>query len=159
MKKTEKIAVAIATMVVGVLLVAMRDSFIGIVMSVAGIALLALGIFDFFNRLIPPGVIKCVTGILIIICGWLLVEAVLYIVSALLLIGGILLLYDKLKKGTRCEGMALAILEYVTPAICIVMGLLFLFHQLLPLTVVFVVGGMITLAEGGFLLLNAFSQD
>ena len=102
MKRSEKITVAIVTMVVGVLLIAMRDSFIGIIMSVAGVALIALGILDVFNRLIPPAVVKGVAGALIIICGWVLVEAVLYIVAALLLISGILLLYDKIKKGVRC---------------------------------------------------------
>ncbi|MBE7077860.1 MAG: hypothetical protein E7377_04060 [Clostridiales bacterium] len=159
MKRSEKITVAIVTMVVGVLLIAMRDSFIGIIMSVAGVALIALGILDVFNRLIPPAVVKGVAGALIIICGWVLVEAVLYIVAALLLISGILLLYDKIKKGVRCDNLLFTVLEYVTPAVFILIGFLFLFHQAMSLTIVFIVGGVFTVAEGGVLLLNAFSQE
>jgi len=158
-KRSEKITVAIVTMVVGVLLIAMRDSFIGIIMSVAGVALIALGILDVFNRLIPPAVVKGVAGALIIICGWVLVEAVLYIVAALLLISGILLLYDKIKKGVRCDNLLFTVLEYVTPAVFILIGFLFLFHQAMSLTIVFIVGGVFTVAEGGVLLLNAFSQE
>lgn len=159
MKKSEKIAVAVVTMVVGVLLIAMRDNFIGIIMSVAGVALIALGILDVFNRLIPPAVVKGVAGALIIVCGWVLVEAVLYIVAALLLISGILLLYDKIKKGVHCNNLLFTVLEYVTPAVFILIGVLFLFHQAMSLTIVFIVGGVFTVAEGGVLLLNAFSQE
>ena len=159
MKKSEKIAVAIVTMIVGVLLIALRDSFIGILMTVAGIALIALGVFDLFNRLIPPAVVKTVTGIIIIVCGWALVEAVLYIVAALLLIFGILLLYDKIKKHRGCDKFWFMLLDYVTPSVLILVGILFLCHQAMTLTVVFVVGGIFTIAEGCVLLFEAFSQD
>ena len=93
MKKTERIIAAILTMVVGILLIAMQDKFIGILMSIAGACLIVLGVVDICHRYVPPAVIKIVSGILIIVCGWALVEAVLYIVSAMLLIAGILVLY------------------------------------------------------------------
>ena len=146
-------------MVVGVLLIAMRDSFIGILMTVAGVSLIALGILDIINKMIPPAVIKCVVGVLIVLCGWLLVEAVLYIMAAGLLICGILLLYDKFKKRTRCESVLYTVLEYLTPSLLIAIGILFLFHQGLSLTIVFTVSGVLVLTVGGTVLLDAFSQD
>ena len=77
MKKSEKITAAILTMVVGVLLIAMQDNFIGLLMSIAGVCLIVLGVVDIFHHFIPPAVVKIVSGILIIVCGWVLVEAVL----------------------------------------------------------------------------------
>ena len=52
MKKSEKITAAILTMVVGVLLIAMQDNFIGLLMSIAGVCLIVLGVVDIFHHFI-----------------------------------------------------------------------------------------------------------
>lgn len=159
MKKTEKIIAAILTMAVGILLIAMQDKFIGLLMSIAGTCLIVLGVVDLFHRYVPPAVIKMVAGALIIICGWVLVEAVLYIVSAMLLIAGILLLYDKIKKRVRCDTMFKTVLEYALPSIFIVIGGVLLFHQAFAMEIIFVITGILTLFDGGILLLEAFEEE
>ena len=159
MKKTEKIISAVLTMVVGILLIAMQDKFIGILMSIAGACLVVLGIVDLFHRCVPPAVIKIISGIVIIVCGWVLVEAVLYIVAAMLLIAGTLLLYDKIKKRVRCETLLKTVLEYVLPSVFIVIGCLLLCHQAFALEITFVVTGILTLIEGSILLVEAFESE
>jgi hypothetical protein len=159
MKKTEKIIAAILTMAVGILLIAMQDKFIGLLMSIAGTCLIVLGVVDLFHRYVPPAVIKMVAGALIIICGWVLVEAVLYIVSAMLLIAGILLLYDKIKKRVRCDTMFKTVLEYALPSVFIVIGGVLLFHQAFAMEIIFVITGILTLFDGGILLLEAFEEE
>ena len=159
MKKTEKIIAAVLTMVVGVLLIAMQDKFIGVLMSIAGACLIVLGLVDLFHRYVSPAVVKIVSGILIIVCGWVLVEAVLYIVSAMLLIAGILLLYDKIKKRTRCDTLFKTVVGYALPSLFILIGGLLLCHQAFALELVFVVTGILTLIEGGILLIEAFENE
>ena len=159
MKKTEKIIAAVLTMVVGILLIAMQDKFIGILMSIAGACLIVLGVVDIFHRYVPPAVIKIVSGILIIVCGWVLVEAVLYIVSAMLLIAGILLLYDKIKKRMRCDTWLRTVLDYSLPLVFVVIGGLLLFHQVFALEIIFVVMGCLTFIEGGILLMEVFENE
>ncbi len=159
MKKSEKIIAAVLTMVVGVLLIALKDNFIGILMSVAGICLIVLGVMDLINNEVPPAVVKLVVGVLIIVCGWVLVEAVLYIVAALLLISGILLLYDLIKKKTVCDNIWHTVLEYAVPGIFILIGVLLLFQQALALDFIFVVNGLLAVIEGGVLLFNALNGD
>lgn len=156
MKKSEKILAAILTMVIGILLIAMQGDFIGILMTIAGVCLIVLGVIDIFSRALPSAVVKIVSGVLVIVCGWTLVEAVLYIVSAVLLIAGILLLCDKLKKKARCAVIWHTLLEYASPIACILIGGLFLLHQTLAIELVFVLGGILALLEGGILLANAF---
>ena len=159
MKKTEQIIAAVLTMVVGILLIAMQDKFIGLLMSIAGACLIVLGLVDLFHRYVPPAVIKIVSGILIIVCGWVLVEAVLYIVSAMLLIAGILLLYDKIKKRVHCDTLFRTVVEYALPSVFIIIGCLLLCHQAFALEIIFVITGIFTLIEGGILLVEAFDNE
>ncbi len=159
MKKTERIIAAVLTMVVGILLIAMQDKFIGILMSIAGACLIVLGVVDICHRYVPPAVIKIVSGILIIVCGWALVEAVLYIVSAMLLIAGILVLYDKIKKRVHCDTLFRTVLEYALPSVFILIGCLLLFHQTVALEIIFVLTGILTLIEGAILLVEAFENE
>ena len=159
MKKSEKITAAILTMVVGVLLIAMQDNFIGLLMTIAGVCLIVLGVVDIFHRFIPPAVIKIVSGILIIVCGWVLVEAVLYVIAAMLLIAGVLLLYDKIRKRVVCDSLFKTILEYALPSVFILIGIFLLFHQAVALEIIFVVTGILTLVEGAILLIEAFDEE
>ena len=159
MKKSEKIITAVLTMIFGILLMVMQDNFIGILMTIAGIALIVLGVVDIFQHFVPPAVIKIVSGILLIVCGWVLVEAILYVISALLLIAGILLLYDKIRHRVWCDVFWQTVLEYALPSVCILIGGLLLFHQAFAVEIIFILSGILTLIEGGILLAEAFYED
>ena len=159
MKKSERIITAILTMIFGILLMVMQDNFIGLLMTIAGLTLIVLGIVDIFQRFIPPAVVKIVSGILIIVCGWVLVEAVLYVISALLLIAGILLLYDKIRKRLFCETLWQTILEYALPSMCVLIGGLLLFHQAFAIEIIFIISGLLTLLEGTLLLVEALEIE
>ena len=159
MKKSEKIIAAILIMAVGVLLVLMKDNFIGILMSVIGLGFIVFGVVDVIEHAIPPAVIKIVGGLLIIICGWLVVEAVLYVLAACLLVCGILLLYDRLKHRIGCNSWVYTACIYAVPSICILIGTLLLFHQSLTLSFILVACGILTLLEGGIMLFNIFTED
>ena len=159
MKRTEKIISAALTIALGILLIVLRGQIISILMTVLGISLIAFGVLDLWTKLIPPAVVKLVGGGVIILCGWVIVEAVLYVVAALLLVAGILLLYEKIKSKARCHTLFYTLCEYAAPALCIVIGTLLLFNQGNTVNWVFVVSGIFTSVEGGLLLVNAFSGD
>ena len=159
MKKTEKIIAAVLTMVVGVLLIVMKDNFIGVLMSVIGLGLIVFGIVDAIEGAIPPAVVKMVGGLLVIICGWLVVEAVLYLLAAIILICGILLLYDKIKRKDCGNVWWNTALMYAPSTISIAIGFLLLFHKNLTTAFIFVSCGMLALVIGGILLFNVFSEE
>ena len=159
MKKSEKIIAAVLTMVVGVLLIALKGKFIGVIAVVAGVSLIVLGIVDIFGSGIPPAVIKIVVGALIIVCGFAVVRAVVYVICAALLIAGVLLLYDKLKNGLRCMEIPQKICEIAMPSVCILIGVLLLFHNIKLMNMIFVICGILSLIEGGLILFNAFGEE
>lgn len=155
MKQSEKIISAIATIAFGIVLIILRATFIEVLMTVAGIVLIALGVMDALRQAIPPAVFKIVVGLIVIICGWTIVEAVLYIVAAVLLIAGALLLYDKLKNKIYCTSFLFTILEYAKPAILLLMGVLLLFNQTGLIDFIFIASGVLTILEGGIIIADA----
>ncbi len=159
MKRSQRIILSVALMALGVMFMILQDDFIGILMTVAGSALLILGAVDIARRLFPPAIVKMVAGLLFIICGWAIVEAVLYIVSGVLLVFGALYLYDKIKRHCRFGSVWQAILEYATPAICVTIGILLLFHNAAIVGFVCIVSGILTVLEGGILLFCAFTEE
>ncbi len=159
MKKTEKIIAALLTIALGVLLIVLRGKLVSILMTVFGVGLIAFGITDLFNRLFPPAVVKLVVGLVVILCGWVIVGAVLYVIAALLIIAGILLLYEKIRYH-ECNGPLLFTLcEYAVPAVFLVIGTLLLFNRGNTANWVFILSGAFTVVEGGLLLVGSFSAD
>ncbi len=159
MKKSEKIVLALATVCMGVLLIALRGRFVSILMTVLGLGLIAFAVLDFVNKIVVTAVIKLVAGMVIIVCGWTIVGAVLYIVAGLLLIAGILLLYENFRKQICHDSLYRTITQYAVPSLFIVIGILFLFNQGNTVSWIFIVGGCVTIVEGGLLLVNALSED
>lgn len=159
MRKTERIIAAVCTVAFGILLIVLKDNFIGILMTVAGLCLIALGVADFVNKLVPPAIIKTVVGAFVIFCGWAVVEAVLYILAAALLIFGILLLYDKIKHKITCANALDVAIEYALPVLCIAVGVLLLFHGGSAANFIFVLSGLLTVLIGAVLVLDAISRD
>ncbi|MBQ7924511.1 MAG: hypothetical protein IJ329_04315 [Clostridia bacterium] len=159
MRKTEKFIVAALTVVLGVLLIAFQEDVVKIAMSAIGLLLIALGVLDFFNKTLALAVVKAVTGLVVILFGIFAVRAVLYLLAGILLIAGILLLYEKWKSRVRCDSLFQKIFAYALPAICILIGILLLFNGNNTVTWVFVVSGIFVVIEGSLLLVDAIVGD
>ena len=97
-------------------------------------------------------------GVVIILCGWLIVAAVLYLLAAVLLITGILMLYEQIKKGV-CKELWKTVCSYAVPVVFILIGLLLMFNQGNTVNWVFVISGIFTVIEGGLFLVNSIIDD
>ncbi len=159
MKKTEKLVAALATIALGVLLIILKGGIISILMTVLGVGAIVFGVIDLFGKNFPHAVVKIVCGVVIIICGWVIVSAVLYVLAGLLLIAGILLIYEKIRSGKKGETLLKTIIEYALPVLCIVIGILLMFNQNNTVDLVFIFGGILTVIEGGLLLVSAVAED
>ncbi len=157
MKKTERMLSAVLTMVVGVLLIVMKDNFIGVLASVIGMGLISFGIMDIVNGNLPIGIIKISCGVLVIICGWLIVSAVLYILALLTLTAGGWLFYEKIKNRV-CGFWLYLLCEYAPSVLCMAIGLLLLFHAIISTGFLFITCGLLALSCGGVLLFVCLNE-
>lgn len=158
MKISEKWIASILTILLGVMFIVMKSGVIGITMTVLGTVLIVLGLIDLLQREIPTAVVKLVIGVLIIVFGWTIASAVIYIVAALVLIYGILLLYQLLKMRKKGSCLLDTLLGYAVPVLFIVIGLLLFFNQGGTLDWVFIVAGVFTVIDGGLMLIEAINK-
>jgi uncharacterized membrane protein HdeD (DUF308 family) len=155
MGKTEKILSSIFTIALGVLLIVMKGEMISVFMTVLGIALIVLGIIELLQKCVTPAVIKIVFGGLIIFFGWTIVTAVVYIIAAMILIVGILSLYDCIRFKLRSLSDEELVRTLLTPVVCILIGLTLFFNQW---DWIFVLAGILTVLEGGVILWNVLCE-
>ena len=146
-KKSEQLIQAILTIALGVLFMVFKSDIIGIAMTVLGVALIISAVVDLVHKQVAPCVIKAVVGVVIIVFGWTLMNAALYIMAALLLIYGILLLYQTIKDKERVEN-ADKILRFVKPILYIVISVCLLFNQGGTIAWVFILSGIFFIVEG-----------
>ena len=86
-------------------------------------------------------------------------RTLIVVLAAILLIVGILILYDKLKRRIYCRDLVHTVLEYAVPSLFILIGIMFLFHQEKTIDFIFIISGILTIAEGGVLLANALWKE
>ena len=152
MKNKEKFLSAFFTIALGILLIVMKQDLISVFMTVLGLSLIILGGLDFFTEDMTGAVIKWVIGVLIIVFGWTIASAVVYIVAAGLLILGILGLYDLLRVKNVCARGFDFLRAYALPVGCIVIGLILFFNRW---DWIFVLAGICTVIEGALLFMDA----
>ena len=95
MKTSQKVVAAALTIALGVLLIVLKSGLVNLVLVGLGVMLIVLGILNIVDKLVPLGVTKIVIGALVALFGGLFWKVMLYIVAALLLLYGILQLYDR----------------------------------------------------------------
>lgn len=159
MKKTEKIVVAIISILAGVLLAVLRTKFLGVLTAVAGVVFILFSVVDLARKNIPVFVIKAIGGVLLIVCACTVIRALIYVIASLLIVLGSLSIYDKIKNGTHCETLFLRVCEIVAACICFLIGILLMFHTEKSLNVILIFCGGLTTLFGSLVLLNALAEE
>ena len=160
MEKTNKYISAVVMMVIGLLLIILKDGIIGILLTALGVALIVMGILDAVQRKdVTRCVIKCVIGAVIILGGWVFVAVMLYILGALLVIVGVLWIIKLVQRHTKGANLIGTITAYLVPALYILIGVCLFFNQSAFVNVVFIIVGVIVLVDGIIQLVNAIKED
>ncbi len=155
MKKTEKLIAAIVTVGLGILLIVLEGRTVQVLTSIFGVLLLALGILDLVSKDYRLGAIKCVLGCLIIIFGYVILSAVLYLIAILLIGVAVWWFCELWRTGClRWNGWA-ALLQYAQPILLAAVGVFLLFHGAENMEWVFIVSGILTVIEGSLLFVSA----
>ena len=159
MRKSEKIIAALLIVALGILLIVLKDNFIGIVMTIAGVGLILFGVADIFEGEIPLAAVKIISGIFVVGCGWTVVSALLYVIAVALLVFGVILLYRRIKDREWNCTLLDNVCNYAAPVICILIGGLLLFHNCKAVTAILIACGVLTVIEGAILLFDAFRES
>ena len=130
--------------VIGLLLCILQGGSLGILMTVIGVLLIAMGIMDAVkNDDIVKGIAEMVVGVVVIVCGWLIADIVLLLFGIFLVLKGGFEIYKNYKKGfkalipaiiTVLIGILLIIAKWTLMDImCVVAGVIFIINAVLTL--------------------------
>ncbi len=152
-KETEWI-IAIVTVVLGVLFMALKGQVISIALTVLGAMLILLAVKDFIQKFWIAGAIKAGIGLMIIVAGWLFVSIALYGFAILLCVYGCADFYRELKDPIVGEPFGRKLVRFIKPVLTILVGVCFFFHQGATVDVVFLIAGIVLAVDGVLMLVS-----
>ena len=146
------------TILLGILFLILQDKVITVAMTILGVVLIVLAVLDLLDHQTFPAIVKAVFGVVVLVFGWAITTAALYILAAVLLIWGIYELYAKLRVHLKGNSVWLTVMLYIAPILNILLGLLLLFNQNGTVAWVFIVTGVLLIVDGVMLLCSAFRK-
>ena len=157
-EKTKQLIGAILSIVVGILCILLQNRILGALMTGIGVLLIVSGVLDLIIvKNVISFVVKAVIGAAIILLGWLAVTVVLYIIAVLMVIYGILGILQVLSNPLASVG--LKILALFRPILNLVVGICLFFNQGGTMAWVFIVVGILLVADGILSMAAALSEE
>lgn len=145
MKYNNRIS-AILLIVLGILCIALRASAVSIAMTLLGAFLLIGGIQNVIRGLRSHGIAGIASGAFVILFGWLVVNLALYVLGAILIAHGVIVIVNAGKIATRGTGALFR--TYARPAASVIAGILLIANPGGAVGWMFIVVGILLIAEG-----------
>ncbi len=139
-KKNSELFSSVLYLIVGLLLIIFRSQTIGWAMTIAGIVFIVSGILDLIKKNWTGGGVSLVIGIAILVLGWVAAAIVLLVLGILIAIKGIVALINVCKKDKKNA------LDFVFPALTVVVGLMLAFGN--GLDVMIIIVGVLLMIDG-----------
>lgn len=145
--KNSNAILAVALIAVGVIFCALRSEFVSVLLSVVGTLVVLLGIFDLIEKRWTIGGVKMAVGIIVIVCGWLLIDVSLLMLGIVLCIYAIYSLISQISLFKRAKiNDKVFILLY--PIVQFVLGILLIVARWYMLDAIFIVLGILLILYG-----------
>lgn len=138
---------AIALIVIGILFCCFRSGMLNVLFTIVGAVLIVLGAYDLFRKNWVMGAIELAFGIVIIVCGWTVLEITLLVLGIIFIIYGI---YNLIVTAGKIKNFknANAWLALVKPLLLIIFGILLVVAKWVIADWIFIVIGVIAIIDG-----------
>lgn len=134
-----------SAILLGILFIVLQASVLDIVIKVFAAILVVMGILELVRLHVLAAIVKAALGVVVFLFGWKMMVVALYIVGALLILHGVLGLFDLLRKR---RGKIFVIFGLLSSAFCILAGVLLLFYNGLTLSWLFIAAGIALIVNG-----------
>lgn len=148
MNQKENIISALGSILLGILLIAMKGKVITAAITILAIFVILGAVADFMAGLANIGIMKAVAGVCILVFGWLFAALAFYILAAGIIVMGLLQIASikktmpvNLTAGERFQ-------EYFKPGLMVVAGACLLFNQSGTIAWAFIVTGILLIVNG-----------
>ena len=158
MHKQEGILSAALSILLGILLIVMKNSVISIAITVCGVVLLISAVMEFIAGMVHSGIIKAVVGVCVLVFGWMFVNLALYILAAAIIIMGLMQIVNIHKYAPVNQSGAEKVVSYLQPAAAVIAGACLLFNQGGTVSWLFVFAGVLLIVQGAVELLDCMKR-
>lgn len=135
---------------IGVLLVVLRDRTLGWAMTIAGALFLVFGVLELLKNNWTGGAVSLIIGLSIIIFGWVLTEIVILVFGILIALKGVVALIDELRRFKQNA------VDIILAVLTIVIGLLLAFGELLSIMIA--IAGVMLMFKGIIKLISSATK-
>ncbi len=140
---------AIALIVLGILFCIFRAGMINVLLTIVGVVLIGLGVYDIVKKKYIPAVIEIILGIAVIVCGWLILEIALLVLGIGLVLYSVYEIVMIVKNFNKKNWMAL-----IKPIIMLVIGIFLIVARWVMVDWIFIVIGVVLIINGVLALLG-----
>lgn len=152
MKISNKFITAVSAVVTGFMFIVMKGEVINLAFAVFGTAFIVMGILDIVKSYAKSGAVKIICGIIAVVFGCFFVSISLYALSAVIIVYCLKNLVLSLKTDGYPMSTVQTLRTYAMPIIGLIAGVCLLFNQGGTVAWVFVLTGILFLAEGIIML-------
>lgn len=140
---------AIALIVMGILFCIFRAGMINVLLTIVGVVLIALGIYDIVKKLYVNAAIEIILGIAVIVCGWTILDIALLVLGIGLTIYAIYQIIMVAKNFKKAGWLAL-----IKPIITLIVGIFLIIAKWLLVDWIFIVIGVVLIINGVMALIK-----
>lgn len=148
-----QIVLAVALILIGVLFCALRTTMLNVLLTLVGVVLIALGIYDLVRKKYVKGALEIAAGIVIIICGWTIVEITLLILGIVFIAYAVYSIIESAPKIKSSKGVN-KVLAILNPILLLVFGILLVVSYWALGDVICIIIGVVAIVDGISLLIR-----
>ncbi len=159
MRRKEDIVSALFSMLIGIMLIVLRNQVVSIAMTVFGAIVLVSAVMDLINKQFNMAIVKAVLGICIIAFGWVFDNVALYLLAAVIIVLGLLRIVNMHKFFTETTTGKQKLFAYLRPIVTVIAGACLMFSQGGLVVWVVIATGVLLVAEGLLDVASALQKD
>ncbi len=134
---------AIALIVLGILFCIFRAGMLNILLTIVGVVLIALGIYDVVKKLYLNATIEVILGIAVIVCGWTILDIALLVLGIGLTVYSVYQIFMVVKDFKKKGWMA-----FIKPVITLIVGIFLIVAKWVLVDWIFIVIGVVLIING-----------
>lgn len=155
--KNSQLFTAIALILIGILFCAFRTGLLNVLLTIVGAVLIALGIYELFRKDYVKGAVEIAVGIVIIVCGWVILDIALLLLGLAFIAYAIYAIVTGIPDIKAANGFN-KVLAILNPIIVLIIGILLVVAKWELGDAICIVIGVIAIAEGALMLVKSVTK-
>ena len=161
MKIASNLISAAITLALGILFIILKAEVVGICITLLGVALIVMAVFDFIRGDIATGIVRTLLAVAVLLIGWLLLDVALIVLGVVLLVHSILEIVKMIVTIVKEKELKIfaTVLGLIQPALKIVASVFLITSRAAAIEWAVIIAGIVLIVEGVCAIVRAFLPE